>query len=83
MGELSSKCEEFLTVRRNSTALMASIFLRLYVDNPRPLCEGFLRFIVRFFLRQIIINNAALHFMPRMNAVFTLDVATALRQINR
>ena len=28
-------------------------------------------------------KNAALHFMPRMNAVFALDVATALRHINR
>ena len=25
----------------------------------------------------------ALHFVPRMNAVFAFDVATALRQINR
>ena len=29
---------------------MASIFLRLHVANPRPLCDCFLRFIVRFFL---------------------------------
>ena len=28
-------------------------------------------------------HNAGLHFMPRMNAVFALDVASALRQINR
>ena len=30
---------------------MASIFLRLHVANPRPLCDRFLRFIVRCFLR--------------------------------
>ena len=49
---------------------MASIFLRLHVAYPRPLCDRFLRFIVRWFLRKIIINNEALHFMPRMNTVF-------------
>ena len=28
-------------------------------------------------------KNAALHLKPRMNAVFALDVATALQQMNR
>ena len=30
---------------------MASIFKRLHVANPRPLCDRFLRFIVRCFFR--------------------------------
>ena len=61
---------------------MASIFMRVHVDNPRPF-DRFLRFIaifVRFFFK----NNVA--FRPRRvvyAAVFALDVATALRQSNR
>ena len=31
---------------------MASIFLRLHVANPLPLCDHFLRFIFRCFLRE-------------------------------
>ena len=49
---------------------MASIFLRLHVANPRPLCDRFLRFIVRCFFEEKKNNpanhNAALHFMPHM-----------------
>ena len=56
-------------------------FSRLHVANPQPLCDRFLRFIIGCFYTKK--NNAALHFMPRMNAVFALDAATALRQINR
>ena len=37
---------------RNSTAIMASIFMRLHVANPRPLCDPFLHFIVLCFLRK-------------------------------
>ena len=50
-----------------------------YATFARPLFA----FYCPFFIRKTIINNAALHIMPRMNAVFALDVATALRQINR
>ena len=39
---------------RNSTAIMASICLRLYVANPGPLCDRFLRFIVRCFFTEKI-----------------------------
>ena len=73
---------------RDSTAIMASIFMRLHVANPRPSCDRFLRFIVRCFSRKKNNNNnpanhnAALHFMVRVNAVFAFS-ATALRQINR
>ena len=35
-----------------STAIMASILLRLHVANPRPLCDHFLHFIVLCFLRK-------------------------------
>ena len=83
IGGLSSKFEEFLAVRSQFDSDHGVDFSRLHVANPRPLCDRFLRFIVRCFLRKIIINNAALHFMPCMNAVFALDVATTLRQINR
>ena len=76
IGELSSKCEEFLVMRSQFDSDHG-----VHVANPRPLCDRFLHFIVRCFLRKK--NNAALHFMPCMNAVFALDVATALRQINR
>ena len=41
----------FQQCSRNSTAIMASIFRRLHVANPRPLCDRFLRVIVRCFLR--------------------------------
>ena len=49
IGELSSTFDVFLTCDRNSTAIMASIFLRLHVANPRPLCDRFWRFIVLCF----------------------------------
>ena len=57
--------------------------MRLHVANPRPL-DRFLRGFFLCFLRKQIINNVA--FRPRRvvyAAVFALDVATALRQINR
>ena len=40
----------FLPSARNSTAIMASILMRIHVANPRPL-DHFLCFIVLFFLR--------------------------------
>ena len=52
IGEPSSTFDEFLACVRNSTAIMASIFLRLHLANPRPLCDRFLRFIVLCFLRK-------------------------------
>ena len=55
---------------------MASIFLRLHVANHRRLCNRFLRFIVRCFKKRK--KNAALHFMPRINAVFALDLSPPL-----
>ena len=36
VGGLSSKFDKFLADGRNSTAIMASIFMRLHVANPRP-----------------------------------------------
>ena len=45
LKKLYSKFDEFLAGVRNSTAIMASIFMRLRVANPRPL-ERFFRFIV-------------------------------------
>ena len=60
------------------------------VDFSAPTCcqsatvvRPLFAFYCPLFFTKTIINNAALHFMPRMNAVFALDVATALRQINR
>ena len=41
----------FLPCDRNSTAIMASIFMRLHVANPRSL-DRFLRFIVLCFFRK-------------------------------
>ena len=73
IGGLSSKCEECLAVRSQFDSDHGVDFLRLHVANSRPLCDRFLRFIVRCFLLKK--NNAALHLM---NAVFMLDVATAL-----
>ena len=79
-GEMSSICEEFL-------AVMSKFDSDHGVDFSAPTCcqsttfvQPLFAFIVRCFLRK---KNAALHFMPRMNIVFALDVATALRQINR
>ena len=51
---------------RNSTAIMASIFMHLHVANPRPL-DRFLRFIVLCFLRKKKIMS---HFAR--DAMFTL-----------
>ena len=51
IGELSSKFDEFLAGRCNSTTIMAYIFLRLHVANPRSLCDRFLRFFALCFLR--------------------------------
>ena len=55
---LSLKFDEFLAAARNSTAIIASIFMRKHVVNPRPL-DRFLRSIVLCFLRIKIINNVA------------------------
>ena len=59
IGGLSSKFEEFLAVRSQFDSDHGVDFSRLHVANPQPLCDSFLRFIVRCFLRKIIINNAA------------------------
>ena len=61
IGGLSSKFEEFLAVRSQFDSDHGVDFSRLHVANPLPLCDRFLRFIVRCFLRKIIINNAAFH----------------------
>ena len=56
---MSSKFDEFLVCGCNSTAIMASNFMRIHVANPRPL-ERFLRFIVLCFLRKkLIISHFA------------------------
>ena len=82
-GELSSTFEEFL-------AVWSQFDIDHGVNFSAPACcqsATFVRPLFAFYcplyLRKKIMNNAALHFMPRMNAVFVLDVATALRQINR
>ena len=49
IGALSSKFEEFLAVRSQFESDYGVGFLRLHVANPRPLCDRFLRFIVRCF----------------------------------
>ena len=83
LGELSSTFDEFLAVRSNSTAIMASICMRLHVANTRPLCDRFLRFnYCPFFFTKKIINNVAFrHILRCLCCSFRIDVATALRQI--
>ena len=49
IGEPSSKCDEFLAARSQFESDMSSICLRLYLANPPPLCDRFLRFIVLCF----------------------------------
>ena len=41
--DLSAKIEQFLAGAPNSPPIIASIFLRLHLTNPRPLCDRFLR----------------------------------------
>ena len=62
--------------------------IECHIDFSAPTCcqsatfvRPFFAFHYPLFFMKKIINNAELHFMPRMNAVFALDVATALRQI--
>ena len=80
-GGLSSKCEEFL-------AGQSQFDSDHDVDFSAPSCcqsATFVRPLFAFYCPLFFYeknNNAALHFMPRMNAVFALDVATALRQRN-
>ena len=83
IGGLSSKFEEFLAVRSQFDSDHG-------VDFSAPTCcqsATFVRPLFAFycplFFMKIIINNAALHFMPHMNAVFVLDVATPLLRIKR
>ena len=82
IGGLSSKLEEFLAARSQFNSDHG-------VDFSTPSCcksATFVRPLFAIYCPSFFTgknNNAALHFMPRMNAVFALDVATALRQINR
>ena len=84
LKKLSSKFDEFLAGRSQfdgdhgvdfsaPTCCQSATFVRPLFEFYCPL----------FFYEKIIINNAELHFMPRMNTVFALDVAPALWQINR
>ena len=82
LGELSSKFEEFLAGRSQFDSDHG-------IDFSAPTCCQSATFVLQLFAFYCPLfftdnnNNAALHFMPRMNAVFALDVATALRLINR
>ena len=49
---------------------MASICMRLHVANPRPLCDRFLRFIVRYFLREKIILVWPTQLDPALRTLF-------------
>ena len=51
IGGLSSTFEEFLSARSQFNSDHGVEILRLNVANPRPLCDRFLRFIVRCFVR--------------------------------
>ena len=84
VGGLSSKCDKFLAGRSQfdsdhgvdffaPTCCQSATFVRPLFAFYCPL----------FFYEKNNNNNAALHFMPRMNAVFELDIATALWHINR
>ena len=88
-GELYSSCGEFL-------ADWSQFDSDHGVDFSAPICCQSATFVrplfafygPLFFTKKKNNNNpanhnAALHFMPRMNAVFALDGATDLRQINR
>ena len=68
LKKLSSKFDELLAERRNSAAIMASIFMRQHVANPRPL-HRLLRVIVLCFYEQKI-NNVA--FRPRRDVYAAL-----------
>ena len=78
--KLSSKCEEFIAGRSQFDSDHG-------VDFSAPTCcqsATFVRPLFAFYCPLFFTGeNAALHFMPCMNAVFALDVATALRKINR
>ena len=63
----SSKFDELLAMRSQFDSVMASIFLRLHLANPLPLCDRFLRFIVLFFYEKKIMR----HFVTDA-AMFTL-----------
>ena len=82
IGGLSSKCEEFLAGRSKFDSDHG-------VGFAAPTCcqsATFLRPLFGFYCPLFFYgknSNAALHFKPRMDAVFALDVATALRLINR
>ena len=67
---------------RNSTAIIASIFMRIHVANPRPL-DRFLRFIVLCFFYEKKLTMSHFARCDVYAAVFALDVAIALRQIYR
>ena len=71
----------FLPGNPNSTAIIASIFMRLHVVYPRL---GATAFCVcpLFFTIKIIINNVAFRNVLRcLRCSFRIDVATTLRQI--
>ena len=50
---------------------MASIFMRLHVGNPRPMCDRFLRSIVLCFLRE---KNVAFRHRRDVYAARLMDV---------
>ena len=66
IGGLSSKFDEFLAGRSqfDSDQIMASIFIRLHVANPRPLCDLFF-YCLLFFTEKIMRHFA-------IDAMFTL-----------
>ena len=61
---------------------LSSKFDEFLAENILPIRDlcAFAFYCPLFFTKK---NNAALHLILRMHAVFALDVATALRQINR
>ena len=67
--KLSAKIDEFLAVRRNSTAIMASICMRLHVANPRPLDRSLFAFVL-CFIRQQIKKNFASPQLRFLDAIF-------------
>ena len=66
----------------NSTAIMASIVVRIHIVNPRPLDRFFVLLSFVFYENKTLTMS---HFArcDVYAAVFVLDVAIALRQINR
>ena len=83
IGELSSKCEEFLAVRSQFDSDHGVDFSAPTWCQSATFVRPLFAFYCPLFFTEKKNNNAALHFMSRMNAVFALDVAIALRQMYR